>query len=120
MKKRIKGDIKKLRRVINILERVKKKELGIRGKRKLDKLDEKYRIKRKGFNMVTEEPKQCASAKSAIIKKFEQRISQYKINNMFKPDQKKVYREFNRASTNTWKAQDAEESRLFWSDIWEC
>ena len=58
----------------------------MRGKRRLDELDGKYRIKRKGLNVVTEELKQRLTAKSAKIKRYEQRISLYKINNMFKSD----------------------------------
>ena len=55
---------------------------------------EKYRVKRKGLATVIEELKQRILAKAAKIARYEKRVPQYRINRLFKVDQKRVYNEF--------------------------
>ena len=81
--RRIEGDIKRIRKDINRLERVKRGELRKRGK--MEQLEKKYYIKRK------EELKQRILAKAAKIKRYQQRLTQYKQNILFKQDQKRFY-----------------------------
>ena len=57
-KRRIEGDIKRLRKEVNFLEREVKGELGLKKKRKLSELNERYRVKIKGLKTATEELKQ--------------------------------------------------------------
>ena len=46
-------------------------------------------------------------------------MQQYRINNLFKVDEKKVYNEFNRKTRSSNRdIPNAEESRTFWSGIW--
>ena len=52
------SDIANLRRDINRLERERRRETGGKGKRKIKELNTKYRVKKKGINLVTEELKQ--------------------------------------------------------------
>ena len=52
--------------------------------------------------------------KSGKIKRYDQRINQFRQNRMFNIDQKKVYKELNSGEV----IPDAEESRKFWFDIW--
>ncbi|XP_068684755.1 uncharacterized protein [Montipora foliosa] len=92
-KRRIEGDIKRIRWEVNILEREKRGE--IKSKRKVKELENKYNIKRKGLTLVIEELKQKLLAKTAKINRYEQRITQYRQNQMFETDQKKVYEELN-------------------------
>lgn len=73
MERRIEGDIKRIRREVNLLERDKRGE--IKSKRKVKEL-EKYNMKRKGLTLLTQELKQMLLAKSAKIKRYEQRITQ--------------------------------------------
>ena len=94
-KRLIEEDIKQLSKDINILVRVKKGQIGARKEGKAKLVQEKYRVKRKGLPMVTEELKQRILAKAAKISRYEQRIQQYRINRLFRVDQKKVYNEFN-------------------------
>ena len=94
-KRLIEEDIKQLSKDINILVRVKKGQIGARKEGKAKLVQEKYRVKRKGLPMVTEEFKQRILAKAAKISQYEQRIQQYRINRLFRVDQKKVYNEFN-------------------------
>ena len=91
-KRRIEGDIKRLRQEINILNRVVKRELGLKKKRKLSELNERYRVKRKRLKTVTEGLKQRMLAKSAKVRRCQQRIEQFRQNRIFDFDQKKVER----------------------------
>ena len=56
-KRRIEGDIKRLRHDINLLNRESKDELGPKKWRKLKDLDDTYGVKRKGMKTVIEELK---------------------------------------------------------------
>ena len=114
---RIEEDIKQLKKDINILERVKKGKIGARKEAKL--VEKKYGVKRKGPTTVTEELKQRILAKAAKKSRYEERIQQYRINGLFKVDQKKVYNEFNgQTGSCNGHIPNAEESRSFWSGIW--
>ena len=62
-KRRIEGDIKRLRQEANFLESEVKGELGLKKKRKLSELNERYRVKRKELKTMTEELKQRMLAK---------------------------------------------------------
>ncbi|XP_063595811.1 uncharacterized protein LOC134772703 [Penaeus indicus] len=88
-KRRIEGDIKNLKKDISILEREKREEL-----------------------------KQRLLAKAAKIKRYGDRITQYRQNRMFVTEQKKVYKELNGGASGESVIPDAEESKKFWSEIW--
>ena len=74
-KRRIKDSIAELRRHVNILERSKQGKL--KRKEKYTKLERKYNIKQKGEKVVIEELKQRLLAKSAKLKRYEQRVHRY-------------------------------------------
>ena len=74
-KRRIEGDIRMLRKDINILEREKRGELRKRGMFK--QLEKEYNIRRKKITTVIEELKQRVLAKAAKIKRYEQRVMCY-------------------------------------------
>ena len=58
-------------------------------------------------------------AKSAKLKRYEQRIHRYKVNRLFHQDQKRVYQEMNGTSGGFSEVRpDAGESQQFWRDIW--
>ena len=67
MKRRIESDITNLRRDINRLVRERQGETGGKGKRKIKELDAKYRVKKKGINLVVEELKQRLIAKKTKV-----------------------------------------------------
>ena len=114
--RRIEGDIKRIRKDINMLESIKRGELRKRGK--IEQLEKKYNMRRKGITMVMEELKQRILAKAAKIKRYEQRRTQYKQNILFKQDQKRFYQELNGKARNENVIPDADKSKKFWSDIW--
>ena len=91
----IEEGMKLLKKDINILERVKKGQIGARKEGKAKLIEEKYGVKRKGLTTVNEELKQRILAKAAKLSRYEQTIQQYRINRLFKVDQKKVYKAFN-------------------------
>ena len=118
-KKRIEEDIKQLKKDINIVERVEKGQIGARKEGKVRLVKEKYRVKRKGLTTVIGESKQIILAKAAKLSRYEQRIQQYRINRLFKVDQKKVYNELNgQTGSSNGDIPNAEESRAFWRGIW--
>ena len=94
-KRRIEEDIKQLKKDINILERVKIGQIGARKEGKDKLVEEKDRVKRKALRTVIEELKQRILAKVAKLFRYKQKIQHYRINRLFKVDQKKVYNKFN-------------------------
>ena len=50
-------------------------------------IDHKYKVQKKGLNVVLEERKQRIQAKATKIKRYYQRIEQYRINRLFQQDQ---------------------------------
>ena len=82
-------------------------------------MERKYNIKQKGEKVVIEELKQRLLAKSAKLKRYEQRIHRYKVNRLLQQDQKRVYQEMNGTSSSLSEVRpDAGESQQFWRDIW--
>ena len=66
-KRRIEEDIKQLKKDINILERVKKGQIGARKEGKAKLVGGKYGVKRKSLTAVIEELKQRILAKAAKL-----------------------------------------------------
>ena len=66
-----------------------------------------------------EELKQRVIAKKAKINRYDQRIKQFQQNRMFRTSQKQFYQQINGEVRQNDITPDAEESRLFWSDIWD-
>ena len=80
----------KLRQDVKLLTRDLKVELGSKKKQKIKELYEKYRVKRKRLKTVIEELKQRMMAISAKVKRYEQRIEQFRRNRIFDLDQKTI------------------------------
>ena len=95
-----------------------KGKVGSKKKQKMKELYEKYRVKRKGLKTVTEELKQRMLAKSTKVKRYQQRIEQFRQNRIFDRDQKKIYTELNRNGIRSNDAPNAEECTKFWAEIW--
>ena len=56
----------------------------------------KYRVKKKGVNVVLEELKERMQPMDTKIKRYDQRIEQYRINRLFQQDQRRLYQQLNR------------------------
>ena len=116
-KKRFKDSIAELRRNVNILKRSKQGK--VKRKEKYTKLEREHSDKQKGEYVVIEELKQSPQAKSAKLKRYEQRINRYQLNRLLQHDQKRVYQRMNGTSSSFSEVRpDAEESQQFWRDIW--
>ena len=111
--RRIEGDIKKLGQDVNLLTRDLKGELGSK-KQKMKELHEKYRVKKKGLKTVIGELKQRMLAK---VKRYEQRIEQFRQNRILNLDQKKIYAELNENGIRSNDVPNAEKCLKFWGDI---
>ena len=89
----IEEDIKQLKNNVNILERIKKVEIGAHKEGKAKRVIEKYRVNRKVLITVTEELNKGYLQK--LLKYLNANsIQQYRINRLLKVDQKKVYSTF--------------------------
>ena len=99
-KRRIKDSIVELRRHVNILETSKQGKL--KRKEKYTRLERKYNIRQKVEKVVIEELKQRLQAKTAKLKRYEQRIHRYQVNRLFQQDQKRVYQQMNGTSSSAW------------------
>ena len=115
-KRRLNSSINEVRKHLNILERKQKGEYVKKGKHL--EIERKYKVKHKGINCVVEELKQRLQAKVFKLKRYEQRIDQFRINRLFQQEQKKVYQEFNGEKKGDNAVPDSEESKKFWSNIW--
>ena len=57
-------------------------------------------------------------AKSAKVKRYEQRTEQFRHNRIFDVDEKQIYAELNRNGIRLNDVPNAEECTKFWGDIW--
>ena len=57
------------------MERERRGETAGKGKTNIKELNTKYRVKKKGINLVTEEGNQRFIAKKIKVKRYEQRVS---------------------------------------------
>ena len=74
-------------------------------------------MKKKGINLVIKELKQRLIVKKTKVKRYEQRISQFRHNQLFQVNQKQVYKEVNREK-QSYRIIPNSESIKFWSDVW--
>ena len=69
-----------LRRYINRLKMERREETRGKRKRKTKELNAKYRVRKKVVNLVIEKLKQRLIVKMTKVKKYEQRITQFRQN----------------------------------------
>ena len=83
-------------------------------------LRQKYRLTQKSFATVKEEIKQNIRATSAKLRRYTQRINQYKINKTFATNEGQVYKQFeNKQQANIAVTEEmSTEIRNFWTNIW--
>ena len=80
MKRRIESGINNLRRYINRLKMERREETGGKRKRKTKELNAEYRERKKVINLIIEKLKQRLIVKMTKVKKYEQRITQFRQN----------------------------------------
>ena len=84
----------------------------------MNELNEKYRVKREGLKTVIEELKQRMLAKSVKVRRYHQRIEQFRQYRIFDLHQKKMYAEFSGDGVKPSDVPNAEESKRSWGDLW--
>ena len=94
---------------INILEREKITETGVKENKRVKNLDDKYGMKKKGLVKVVEEVKHKILAKAVKIKRYGDRITQYRQNQMCEVEQQKCLK---------CVILDAKENKNFSWKIW--
>ena len=87
-------------------------------KRKLSELNERHRMKRKRLKIVIDELQQRILAKSAKVRRYQQKIEQLRQNRIFDFDQRKMYAEFNGFGVRPIDVPNVEESKRFCDDLW--
>ena len=65
---------------------------------------------------MIKELKQQLHAKTGKLKRYEERVNQYKINRMFAHNQKRVYQQMDSIRNISNGKKNAEESKQFWSN----
>ena len=68
---------------------------------------------------MLEELKQWLYAKAAKLERYKEGVNQYKISKMFVQTQKRVYQQMHGIRNINNEQPNAEESKQFWSNIWD-
>ena len=71
----------------------------------ISRLERKFDVKRKVAEVVQEEVRQRLVAVGAKLERYDNRTEQYRQNQLFESNQKRLFNEYQM------------QSRLFWSDI---
>ena len=58
-------------------------------------------------------------AKEGILKRYRQRVKQYRKNRTFQNNERKFYQQLGGSDTKTYQQPDAKETEQFWTKIWE-
>ena len=115
-KRRLQNKIKELRKDFSQLEASKDKDIC--NFRYWERLDRKYSIRGKRFNVVTEELKHRITAIAAKVRRYQGWVDSYRQNRIFENNQTQFYRELDQEEERCNDDQPvAEESKQFWGNI---
>ena len=82
-------------------------------------LEQKYQMQRKGQGIVViEELKQRVISTAAKIKRYSDRVNQYRENQQYITDQKRFYQSLAGKQQDSVPAPDSKAALDFWSNIW--
>ena len=81
-------------------------------------LERKFSAKQKLVEVVHEEVQLRLVAVGAKLERYYNRTEQYRQNRLFESDQKTLFKELEGTQRESL-IPDSEESRRFWSDIWD-
>ena len=115
-KKRLLRQIAEIRKDVSRVEKWKEGKLKSEGLK--DYFERKYHVWNKGFTTVIEELKQRIKAKTAKIKKYEERNNQYIQNRLFQTNQRLLFEKIEGVERANDIKPNADQSKAFWSDIW--
>ena len=69
--------------------------------------------------MQLEEINQRVLAKEGRLKRYRQRVKQYRQNRTFQNNERKFYQQFGEHDTKTYQQPDTRETERFWTKIWQ-
>ena len=116
-KRRIKGNIKKWRKDLGLLDAYKRGHL--KNVKEKERLERTYELRAKGYLYAIAFLKGKIHSGTCKIQNYLKRELQFRQNTLFKNDQKQLYKELGGTSqTDTAAAPDAKEATDFWSGIW--
>ena len=104
------SDKKNLRKQLKVIKQ--KKNAGINRNRKVKTTQEKLTIQ-------LEEIYQKVLAKDGRLKRYRQRVKQYRQNRTFQNNQRKFYQQLGGDDNKTYQQPDAKETQRFWTKIWQ-
>ena len=116
-KKRLAGKIKALHKERSQLQAMEKGTL--KNELTRERLWKKYNIRKKGIKCVIEELNQRIIAKGAKIKRYSDRIDQYRQNRLFENNQKLLFEQLEGIERGNEETPQAQEAVDFWKGIWE-
>ena len=58
-------------------------------------------------------------AKEGRLKRYRQRVKQYRQNRTFQNNERKFYQQLGESHTKTYQQPDAKETERFWMKIWQ-
>ena len=112
-KVKLKGFNKDLGRLNALFEGKKMK------KKHQDNLQKRYKLKEKGKPKVKEEILQRIKAKTPKINRYQQRVSQFQQNKLFRNNEGRFYKQIDGSEEgDELVIPDAQEAKTFWTDIW--
>ena len=115
--RRLQNKIKELRKDLRQLEGSKDKDIS--NFRHWERLERKYSIRVKRFNVVIEELKQRITATAAKVRRYQGRVDSYRQNRLFENNQRQFYRELDQEEERCGDDQPvAEETKQFWGNRW--
>ena len=93
---------------------IKRKKRGaeISGEKKEQATQEKITVQ-------PEEINKKALAKKGRLKRYRQRVKQYRQNRIFQNNERKFYQQLEGSDTKTYQQPDAKETERFWTKIWQ-
>ena len=91
---------------------VKQKDPGICGKRM-------EKTTREKITEQLEEVNHKVLAKEGRLKRYRQRVKQYRQNRTFQNNERKFYQQLGEHDIKTYQQPDAKETERFWTKIWQ-
>lgn len=116
-KRRLDGKVKEMKMDLEIIEKLIEKKIV--KKKQRDRLERKYNTKQKKLTVIKEEIRQRITAKKEKIKRYQNRINQFRQNRTFQNNQGRFYKNLDSGGCQEKsEAPDAEEAKTFWNGIW--
>ena len=109
--------IDELRGAVGTLQRKQKGE--IKKWEGVSYIERKYHVKKKGIETVIDELRQRIVALATRMERYTNRVKQYRQSKLFASKQKRLYLKLNGENMSETVAPDAEQSKEFWSGIWD-